>query len=306
MPNTVQVTPGESSVARFGEVVAWFETDSRGGGVMVTQVLQILRSVAYGAVAHHELGSRIAALLTTGEVGAVPALVAAVPVEGGLQVVVHGWGAVVADGLRIPNGWVDEVVPGRETWWIGRNTATPLAPVVGSPIALQEGLVPGIGAGIALEARSAAPVVEAPVLEAPVLEAPAAESVFAPTADAEPPADGVDAGESSALLQLDDGTTLEITTGFVVGSAPESSRAVRQGLLQPLVLTDAGGTVRPVHAEVRMEDGRVMLVDATGGATHVLPPGATDWQLVQQGRAVEVEVGTRVAIGTRVIYFPER
>jgi hypothetical protein len=284
VPTTVQVTPGITSVARFGDVVAWFETDASGGGVMVTQILQILRSVASGSVPHHQLGSRVAALLTTGDQGAVPALVAAVPVEGGLQVVVHGWGAVVADGLRIPNGWIDEVIPGRQAWWIGRNTATPVAPTPDAPIALQEGVVPGSGAGIAVEPE---PVPE-PEPEPEVIEEPELDP-----ADTDPP----------VRVVLDDGRTIELTTGFIIGSAPDGSRAVRQGLMEPLVLDSGGGTVRPIHAELRVEAGRVAIVDATDGATHVLTPGATEWELVEQGKILKLQAGTRLAIGSRILHF---
>jgi hypothetical protein len=285
VPTTVQVTPGVTSVARMGDVVAWYETDESGGGVMVTQILQLLRSVANGAIPHHQLGSRVAALLTTGDQGAVPALVAAVPVEGGLQVVVHGWGAVVADGLRIPNGWLDEVIPGRQAWWIGRNTATPVAPTPGASVELHEGVVPGSGAGISYEPDPP-----------PVIEIPDEMLDLGPEpepADLDPP----------VRVAIDDGRVIELTTGFIVGSAPDGSRAVRQGLMEPLHLADPGGSVRPVHAELRVFDGRVAIVDATDGATHVLVPGATEWALVEQGKILKLQAGTRVAVGTRILHF---
>jgi hypothetical protein len=285
VPTTVQVTPGATSVARFGDVIAWFETDATGGGVMVTQVIQILRSVASGSVPPHQLGPRLAAILNTGDLGAVPALVAAVPLADGLQVVVHGWGAVVADELRIPNGWIDEVVPGRRMWWIGRNTETPVAPVADAPIQLHEGVVPGAGASIA-------------TLPDPEPE-PEPEVVFV---DPEPEPEPADL-DPPVRVVVDDGRTLPLTTGYIVGTAPEGSRAVRQGLEEPLVLEDSTGTVRPVHAEIRVDGTKVAIVDATDGATHVLPPGATAWELVEQGKILKLQAGTRVAIGSRILHF---
>lgn len=290
MRSAVQVTPGANAVGRFGDVVVWFETDPSGGGVMVTHVLQILRAVAAGSVAPHQMGARLAAVLTTGDHTAVPALVAAVPLQDGLQVVVHGWGAVAADGIRVTQGWVDEVLTGRLSWWIGRNTANPVPPSPRSVVELVEGLVPGDGAAIAVDPPPSAPA----LAQQPVEVQPELPEMH--PADLDPP----------VRIVVDDGRTIELTTGFVLGTNPEGSRAVRQGLLQALVIDDPAGTVRPVHAELRVDGGRVAIVDATDGATHVLAPGADGWTLVPQGQVLKLQAGTRVAVGTRILLFQGR
>jgi uncharacterized protein YaiE (UPF0345 family) len=73
--------------------------------------------------------------------------------------------------------------------------------------------------------------------------------------------------------------------------------------MEPLVLDPGGGTVRPIHAELRVEAGRVAIVDATDGATHILPPGATEWEVVEQGKIQKIQAGTRVAVGSRILHF---
>ena len=264
-------------MGRFGDVTAWWETGDEGGGVTLTQVVQLLRSVASGALAPGQVGARIAGVLTTGDPTAVPALVVAVPVPTGLQVVVHGWGAVVADELRIPNGWIDEVVTGRTAWWIGRNTATPQAPVIGAPVELLDGVVPGDGAGIAL------------------YDAPAPEPEPMP----EPEAPAFVPGH----IVLDDGRAVQVTGTTIIGTDPGEARAVRIGMAEGLALSSPDGTVRPVHAELRLLPDRIVLVDATNGATHVLAPGAAAWEPAENGALLPLLPGTRVALGSRTFSY---
>lgn len=118
---------------------------------MLTQLLQAAQAVSAGAVPARQMGARLAAVLNTGDATAVPALVAATPDEDGLRVVVHGWGAVVADGVHVLNGWVDQVIADRRTFFVGRNTVTPVAPVEGSGLDLEDGVVLGDGVSFVLE-----------------------------------------------------------------------------------------------------------------------------------------------------------
>ena len=161
----MKVVPGTTWVARFGEVVVWYETAAEGGGVMLGELLHAVHGVSAGSVPPGQMGAQLAAILNSGDATAVPALVAAAPEGDGLRVVVHGWGAVFADGIHLPHGWVDELISDRRTFFIGRNTVAPVAPEEGSSSDLQGDAVPGLGVSFALAgARTATP---APVQAAP-------------------------------------------------------------------------------------------------------------------------------------------
>jgi len=144
----VQVLAGASSVARFDDVVVWFETGPKGGGELLAKLLHVVRGVASGSVPPSQMGAQLADLLTVGDDESVPALAAATPEDGRLRVVVHGWGAVVADGVWLSSGWADQVIADRTTFFLGRNTVTPVTPVEGSPFDLEEGIVPGDGVSV--------------------------------------------------------------------------------------------------------------------------------------------------------------
>ena len=186
MLTNVQVVAGTTAVARFDDVVMWFETGPAGGGTLLAQLLQPVQEVASGSLAPAQLGARLAAVLNHGDPGAVPAMVVATPEDDGLRVVVHGWGAVVADGIHLPNGWADQVIEGRRTFFAGRNTVTPVAPLESSPIDLEDGIVPGDGVSFALPLRSPArPLAATP---APPSQPEAAAVAAAPPAPVDAPA----------------------------------------------------------------------------------------------------------------------
>jgi hypothetical protein len=337
----VQVLPGTTSVARFDDVLVWFETDPRGGGTVLNDLLEAVRSVAGGSVASRQLGARLATILNGGDTTAVPALVAATPEGNGLRVVVHGWGAVVADGIHIPNGWFDQVVTERSTFFLGRNTATPLAPVEGSVLDLEEGVVPGDGVSFAL-AHAGAPITEpppaSPPADSPTAVPAAAGSPGAPSAapvaaappapagaplPAEPPAyepppsdpplEPAPPGASAAEAQpapaplppgrivLDDGRSAVLERTCVLGSAPHGSPAVQTGVAVPLTVTGTG--VAAVHVELRLEQGTVAVRDLGSAATYVLRPDDTTWKPLAPGQLSTLEPGSRIAIGQRTLSY---
>lgn len=422
----VQVLPGATSVARFGDVVVWFEMGSQGGGVMLTQLLQAAQAVSTGSVPSRQMGARLAAVLNTGDATAVPALVAATPEDDGLRVVVHGWGAVVADGVHVPSGWVDEVISDRRTFFVGRNTVTPVAPVDGSVLDLEDGVVLGDGVSFGLEpralassptadalaeqptptpvpasapsptptpiptrvpdptpapapmasiwaARQPAPAQVPPAKEeasipdpspADVPAAPAGTtSAFGPSPTAWPPpgapseappepaekarppehptpyygqmppavddpvpptppatADPVpetpppagdllppasDSTPVAALptgrLVLDDGSNAPLERSCILGSAPHGSPAVQAGTAIPLTVVGVG--VAGVHAEIRVEEGRVGVRDLGSATTYVLEPGSPSWTPLIAGQVITLAPGMRIAIGQRTIGY---
>ncbi|MEO5680297.1 MAG: FHA domain-containing protein [Acidimicrobiales bacterium] len=365
MLTNVQVVPGATSVARYHDVLVWFETGPQGGGVMLTQLLQAVQAVASGSVPPRQMGARLAAVLNTGDATAVPALVAAAPDDEGLRVVVHGWGVVVADGLRVPNGWVDQVIAGRRSFFLGRNTTTPVAPMERSALNLEDGIVPGEGVSFNLAPRPAttapgagapaappsapapadpragdpqagAPAAATPPAPDPVPSVPAAAPAPGPPPVAWPPPGAPSAGPparptpppttppphaygqvqppsggpaaaasppGAALgrLVLDDGSSAVLERTCVLGSAPQSSPAVQTGVAVPLTVAGAG--IGAVHAEIRVEEGRVAVRDLGGGPTHVQAAGAPGWTPLAPGQLTPLLPGTRIALGQRTIAY---
>lgn len=309
MLSNVQVLAGDTSVARLGDVVLWFETGPRGGGLVLTELLQAAQAVASGSVPSQQMGARLAAVLNAGDAEAVPAMAAATPEDGGLRVVVHGWGAVVADGVHVPNGWADQVITGCRGFFLGRNTVTPVAPTQGGGLDLEDGVVPGDGVSFSLSGGPApapepgAPAVQLAAGAAPIawpppqhgrqpVAAPSPASTTTPGATVSPPA---------GRLVLDDGSSAALERTCVLGSTPDASPAVQTGVALPLTVVGPG--VAGVHAEVRVDPDGVAVRDLGSAATHVLPPGDRSWVLLAPGEVKPVTPGTRVALGSRTFSY---
>jgi len=335
----VQVLAGATSVARYDDVVVWFETGPQGGGTVLTQLLQVVQGVSSGVVTPAQMGARLAAALNTGDASSVPAMVAATPENHGLRVVVHGWGAVVTDGLRVPNGWADQVIADRNTFFLGRNTVAPVAPVEGSTFDLEDGVVPGDGVGFALSpanqpvagAVGPAPVGPGPGSAPPPSPPPQAGSradsspvagppgVFPPEGPSGtnpppgPPAPIIQTAPPSwdqspsgapgppGRLVLDDGSSAVLEQTCVLGSAPHGSPAVQTGVAIPLTVFGPG--VAPVHAEIRVEHGQVAVRDLGAAPTYVLAPGMPSWLPLAAGQISPLAPGTRLALGQRTISY---
>ena len=313
MLTNLQVLSGTTSVARLGEVVVWFETGPDGGGVMLTQLLQALQGVASGPVPSRQMGARLAAVLNTGDAQAVPAMVAATPEENGLRVVVHGWGAVVADGVHVPNGWADQLIPDRRTFFIGRNTVTPVTPTEGASDELEGGVVPGDGLSFSLGPSpgpastehhpSEDPAPMAAPTAWPPPPAPAVERARKPVHTRRPPA-AARAGAGPARLGrlvLDDGSEALLERTSVLGSAPHASSAVQTEGAIPLTVVGPG--VAEVHAEVRVDQGGVAVRVLGPSPTHLLAPGAPAWIPLEPGQLTSLTPGTRIALGQRTLSY---
>lgn len=297
MLTNVQVLAGATSVARFADVIVWFETGPQGGGVTLTQLLQAVEGVSTGSVPSRQMGARLAAVLNTGDASAVPALVAATPEAGGLRVVVHGWGAVVADGVHVPNGWVDQVIADRRTFFLGRNTVTPMAPVEGSTLDLEDGLVPGDGVSFALAAPQPAPpgrstppaAVPAAAPAAPPSPRPAPEA--APVAAAPPPAVGTPAAEPPAYEPPPSDPP---PAPSAISSAGRPGDPGRPGEPVPTTWPPVGAPPGPAAAPPSTAPaGRLVLDDGSSAVlerTCVLGSAPHDSPAVQTGVAVPLTV----------------
>ncbi len=261
----VQVVPGTTAVARFGEVLVWFEAGPHGGGSVLTQLLQATQGVASGSVPAGQMGARLAAVLNGGDATSVPALVAAAPEGEGLRVVVHGWGAVAADGVHLPNGWADEHLASPGVWFLGRNTAVARAPEAQPTLGPDDGVVPGDGLRFGLTAT--------------------------------PPA------QAPGRLVLDDGSTAVLARTCVLGSAPQLSPTVQSGAATPLTVGGAG--VAAVHAEIHLGPGQVGVVALGTAVTYLLEVGAQSWVPLAAGALTPLAPGARIALGPRTISYQQ-
>jgi hypothetical protein len=100
------------------------------------------------------------------------------------------------------------------------------------------------------------------------------------------------------LLVFDDGSTYTVDAEYVVGRMPEADGRVRSGELRALMVEDRGGTVSRVHAEIRVSEWDVLLVDTgSRNGTFVVRPAATAWEQLPERHTHRLEPGTRVRLG---------
>jgi hypothetical protein len=103
-------------------------------------------------------------------------------------------------------------------------------------------------------------------------------------------------------LVADDGAVYRLDRSYVVGSNPTPDPTVGGGLARPLVLAD--GDVSASHAEIRLNDWDVVLVDrSSAGGTSVFEPGATEWDRLRPYEPRVLLPGTHVAFGQRIVTF---
>lgn len=103
------------------------------------------------------------------------------------------------------------------------------------------------------------------------------------------------------MLVLDDGMTYMLAADAVVGRDPEQSEAARAGLV-PLKIDDNSGGMSRAHAEIRLVNWDVMLIDrgSTNG-TRARLPGYRDWVRLQSNQPMTLVPGTEMMLGNRVL-----
>ncbi|MGK8503335.1 FHA domain-containing protein [Nocardia asiatica] len=105
------------------------------------------------------------------------------------------------------------------------------------------------------------------------------------------------------VLLLDDGTSFVLDNDCVLGREPEHAEAVARGA-RPVRLEDSSGGMSRAHAEIRLVDWDVTVVDggSTNG-THIRHPGRQDWVRAVPGQPVTLAPGAQIQLGGRVLTF---
>jgi hypothetical protein len=106
------------------------------------------------------------------------------------------------------------------------------------------------------------------------------------------------------FLVFDDGSTFTLQGSYVLGREPDTDELVSRDEARPIVLDDPGMTVSRVHAEIRLVEWDVQLIDrgSTNG-THVWDATNGVWERLVPEHPRTVRPGDRGAVGQRIFVY---
>jgi len=106
------------------------------------------------------------------------------------------------------------------------------------------------------------------------------------------------------LLVFDNGASFSLDEDYLLGREPDVDERVRTGQLRPLVLFDTRGVISRRHAEIRLEDWDVLLLDCgSANGTLVAERDAALWSALVPGQPVRLLPSMQVRIGERSFVF---
>ncbi len=106
------------------------------------------------------------------------------------------------------------------------------------------------------------------------------------------------------VIVFEDGATFSLATDYVVGRQPESSPLVQSGEALPLPVDDPERSISRAHAELRLVDWDVHLVNLSEtNGSFVWDPTSNQWIPIPAGQSVMLTPGMRVALGRRSAVF---
>ena len=102
-------------------------------------------------------------------------------------------------------------------------------------------------------------------------------------------------------IVLDDDSEFEIDRNCVIGRDPLNSDAVKRGL-RPVCIDDSSGQISRAHAEIRVVNGEVLIVDrASTNGVLMREAGQQAWTRVAPRQPTSWRVGASVKIGRRTL-----
>jgi hypothetical protein len=105
-------------------------------------------------------------------------------------------------------------------------------------------------------------------------------------------------------LTFEDGLSVVLDADYVVGREPDHDPAVLAGEARPLVIDDPEHLVSRVHAEVRILEWDVTIVDrGSANGVAVLHPESSGWERLDAGERVVISPGTQLSIGKKVLTY---
>jgi hypothetical protein len=106
------------------------------------------------------------------------------------------------------------------------------------------------------------------------------------------------------VVVFEDGATFSLASDYVVGRQPESSPLVQSGEALPLQVDDPERSISRAHAELRLVDWDVHLVNLSEtNGSFVWDPTSNQWIPIPAGQSVMLTPGMRVALGRRSAVF---
>lgn len=106
------------------------------------------------------------------------------------------------------------------------------------------------------------------------------------------------------VLVFEDGATFSLSSDYVIGRQPESSELVASGEAMPLQVDDPERSISRAHAEVRLVDWNVHLVNLSHtNGSFVWDVTSNQWVPIPAGQSVVLQPGWRIALGRRSAVF---